>query len=89
MQSANAMIKITESTEKEFYYSQKLKDFRGDGTICYINGKEYNFAVLKGTKTGIKIVDSYKKKYKDVKLVFRGASRNCKIEVKRKNHELR
>lgn len=81
--NAEAMIKITESTEKEFYFSQKLKDFRG-GNICLVNNIEYNFAVLKGTTSGKKIVEEYKKKYDDVRLVFQGSIRNCSIQVLRR-----
>lgn len=77
------MIKITEETEKEFYFSQGLKDFRGAGTLCYVNGKEYSFAVLKGTERGEIIVHKYMKKFGDVRLVFTGMIKDCSTEFKK------
>lgn len=74
------MAKITEELEKEFYFSEKLKEARGGYKRCFVNGKEYSFAVLKGTKTGKKIVQGYKKHYEDLKLVYSG--KNYKQEVK-------
>lgn len=80
MNATATMAKITEETEKEFYYSNTLAVDRKKK--CYVNEIEYSFAVVKGTESGKHIVKSYKKRYPDVELVHVGQIKNCSVEVK-------
>lgn len=80
MNATATMAKITEETEKEFYYSNSLAEEKKKK--CYVNDIEYSFAVVKGTESGKSIVKSYKKKYSDIELVHVGQIKNCSVEVK-------
>ncbi len=79
MQSEKQMAKITEETEKEFYYSAKLAAERN--RKCFVNEIEYSFAVVKGTESGKKIIKEYQKQYGDIELAYTGKIKNCSVEV--------
>ncbi|MBX9851860.1 MAG: hypothetical protein K2X86_08885 [Cytophagaceae bacterium] len=77
------MIRVTEDTEKEFFFSSKMKEEKQSNMTCFVNGIEYSFSVVKGSKTGKKIVRDYKKKYSDLKKIYSGAQKDFKIEIKK------
>lgn len=65
------MIKVTDNTEFDFFYSENKEDFSGRKHVLTPNGKKYNIRLCKESRGG-KLYNEILNKYGDAKLIYSG-----------------